>query len=117
MSETTGAASPPEGVGGVSKSEADVANSGPAPWTNKFIVSLGAAVRVAFLEQGSPNEPLFFRSAVTMSHQDAIALKTLLNRMLADVEKQIEAAKADVKRHERIIRAIDDALAVLGLGP
>jgi len=70
-----------------------VANSGPAPWTNKFMVMLGPMVKIVFMEQGGAEEPLFFRSAVTMSHQDAIALKTLLVRLLADIEKQYEAAQ------------------------
>jgi hypothetical protein len=76
---------------GVSRKDADVANSGPAVWANKFIVVVGPMVKLVFLEQGGQEEPLFFRSAVVMSHQDAIALKTLLNRTLADVERQIEA--------------------------
>jgi hypothetical protein len=79
-------------TGGVPRAEADVANSGPAVWTNKFMVVLGPIIKIMFMEQGGPEEPLFFRSAVAMSHQDAIALKTLLTRMLADLEKQYEAA-------------------------
>lgn len=75
----------------VPRAEADIANSGPAAWSNKFIVSTGHAVRIAFLEQGGPTEPIFFRSAVMISHQDAIALKNLLVTVLADVEKQFQS--------------------------
>ena len=82
---------PGDRTGGVPRSEADVANSGPAPWVNKFFVVLGPMVKIVFMEQGGPEEPLFFRSGVTMSHQDAIALKNLLTGMLADVEKQFQA--------------------------
>jgi hypothetical protein len=75
----------------VPRAEADIANSGPAAWSNKFIVSVGHAVRIAFLEQGGPNEPIYFRSAAMVSHQDAIALKNLLVTLLADIEKQIQS--------------------------
>jgi hypothetical protein len=57
---------------------AHIANTGAAVWANKFVVSIGPIVRIAFLEQGGPDEPEFFRSAIAMSHQDAIALKNLL---------------------------------------
>jgi len=78
-------------TGGVPRDEANVANSGPAVFANKFMVVLGPMVKIMFMEQGGADEPLFFRSAVAMSHQDAIALKTLLSRILADLEKQYEA--------------------------
>ena len=80
-------------TGGVPRAEADIANSGPAAWSNKFIVSMGHAVRIAFLEQGGANEPIFFRSAVMISHLDAIALKNLLVTILVDLEKQIQASQ------------------------
>jgi hypothetical protein len=73
------------GTSGVSRTEADVGNSGPASWCNKFMVVLGPIVKIIFMEQGGPNEPIFFRSAAAMSHQDAIALKNLLTGILADV--------------------------------
>jgi hypothetical protein len=79
-------------VTSVPRAEADVANSGPAAWTNKFMVMLGPMVKIVFMEQGGADEPLYFRSAVAMSHQDAIALKNLLTNLLVDVEKQIQAA-------------------------
>jgi hypothetical protein len=58
------------------------------------MVVMGPMVKIVFMEQGGqggPTEPVFFRSAVTMSHQDAIQLKNLLTGMLADLEKQFEA--------------------------
>src|ERR1700751_3530897 len=67
----------PEGVAGVERKAADIANAGPPFWANKFIVASGHVVRITFLEQGGPTEPLFFRTAVVVSHQDAIALKNL----------------------------------------
>lgn len=71
---------------GATQTEVDIANSGPAPWINRFIVIKGPMVRIAFLEQATADGPTFFRNAVTMSHADAIALKNLLNGMLADLE-------------------------------
>ncbi len=87
-------------TGGVPRSDADVANSGAAPWTNRVIVTMGPMVRIAFLEQGAPDEPMYFRAAASMSHQDAIALKNLLTGLLADVEKQIDAALHQPKVQE-----------------
>lgn len=78
--------------GAVPRAEADIGNSGPAVYSNKFMTVLGPVVKIIFMEQGGPTEPLFFRSAVVLNHQDAIALKNLLTTMLADVERQIEAA-------------------------
>lgn len=51
-------------------------------------------VKLVFMEQGGPEEPVFFRAAVVMSHQDAIALKNMLTGMLAEVEKQLQAVQA-----------------------
>ena len=79
---------------GVPRAEADIGNSGPAVWSNKFMVVLGQVVKIIFLEQGGPSEPLFFRTAAVMSVQDAIALKNLLAGMLAEPEKQIQELQA-----------------------
>ena len=81
-------------TGGVTRTDANIANSGPAVWANKFMIMLGPMVKIAFMEQGGPEEPLFFRSAIAMSHQDAIALKNLLAGILVNVEKQIQAEQA-----------------------
>lgn len=83
----------PSTTQGVTRADADVANSGPAVWANRFMVMRGPMVKVAFMEQGGPGEPLYFRSAIAMSHQDAIALKNLLTEILADVEKQLQATQ------------------------
>jgi hypothetical protein len=78
----------------VTRGDADVANSGPAVWANRFMVMRGPMVKVAFMEQGGPGEPLYFRSAIAMSQEDAIALKNLLTEILADVEQQLMTAQA-----------------------
>jgi hypothetical protein len=72
----------------------DVASSGPSILCNKFVVALGHVVRMTFLEQAGPTDPEYFRASVTMSYQDAIALKNLLSGMLADAEKQISTLQA-----------------------
>lgn len=78
---------------GVPRSEADVANSGPAPWSNRFFLVLGPIVKIVFLEKGGgEDEPVFFRAAATMAVQDAIALKNTLTTMLAEPERQLNAA-------------------------
>jgi hypothetical protein len=51
---------PVDRTGGVPRSEADVANSGPAMWTNKFIVSLGPVVKIMFMEQGGQTKSFSF---------------------------------------------------------
>jgi hypothetical protein len=79
---------------GVSQKDADVANSGTAVWANKFFVGIGHVVKIVFLEQNGVGEPTFFRSAVVISHQDAIALKNLLNGMLADIERQFQTLQS-----------------------
>jgi hypothetical protein len=78
----------------VTRADADVANSGPAVWANRFMVMRGPMVKVAFMEQGGPGEPLYFRSAIAMSQEDAIALKNLLTEILADAEQQLMTAQA-----------------------
>jgi hypothetical protein len=78
----------------VTRADADVANSGPAVWANRFMVMRGPMVKVAFMEQGGPGEPLYFRSAIAMSQEDAIALKNLLTEILPDAEQQLMTAQA-----------------------
>jgi hypothetical protein len=71
-------------------------NEGPAPYANRFFISVGPMVRLTFGEQDNKGKNLRFRSAVALSHQQAIELKDLLAALLADIEKQIEAAKASM---------------------
>jgi len=91
MSDVNPDAPPPPPPPGVSRRDADIANSGAAVWTNKVFLVLGSVVKIVFLEQGGADEPPFFRTAVVMSHQDAIALRNVLTSMLADVERQVQA--------------------------
>jgi hypothetical protein len=77
-----------------SPEEVSVAFKGPAILTNKFYVTVGPSVRIAFCEQNGPNHVPQFRNAVSLAHQDAIELADLLKRLLKDIEQQINEAKA-----------------------
>jgi hypothetical protein len=70
---------------------------GPAVYSNKFFVSIGAVVRITFSEQ-LPDLPPNFRSAVVLSSQDAIELKNLLQEMLAPIEEQLAGAESAQSR-------------------
>lgn len=72
--------------------------SGPAPGSNKFVITVGATgVRIAFLEEAPRTEgsdqSYHFRSAVTMNPQDGVKLYKILADMLSDLESAIEAAE------------------------
>jgi hypothetical protein len=74
----------------VSEKETDASFSGGAILTNRFTVSLVASgIRIAFLEKYAPEKPAF-RTAVTMSVQDGIALYKVLQRMLKNAEEHID---------------------------
>lgn len=77
---------------GATPTELDVSNSGPALLANRVVVSVGHVVRISFLEQHQPDRPAAFRTAVAMSHGDAIALKDLLTALLADAEMALKTA-------------------------
>ena len=66
----------------VTSDELDVAFDGPAPFANKFYVTLnGPFARIAFTEQGRPNAKPSFRSAVIMSAGDLLQLKDLIEEL------------------------------------
>ncbi len=75
--------------------ELTAAFSGPAILSNRFTVTVGASVRIAFLEHNIPDggKPQF-RTAVSMHHQDAILLYRLLRDLLQETEKEINNALA-----------------------
>jgi hypothetical protein len=83
----------------VPQNEGEIAFGGPAPYSNRFNVSVGAVVRIAFLEQEfGIKKPPHFRTAVTLSHQDAIELYQLLERLLKPVKEQLDALAAQEKK-------------------
>ena len=75
----------------VSEHDLDVAYEGAALHANRFFVSVGPTVRIAFAEQNGPKEKVFFRSAVSLSQQDAVALTRVLTDMVKPFEGQLEA--------------------------
>lgn len=77
----------------VPQGELQIAYAGPALQANKVICSMGSTLRLAFLEANSEGE-LYFRTAVSLGVQDAIELRKLLERMLADVEAEIKEFEA-----------------------
>lgn len=83
--------------------ESDITLEGPAIAANRCLISLGTGgVRITFVEQVGDRSPKF-RTAVMMPVQDAISLKTVLARLLAEPEaqiiEQIAAAKDAAKKH------------------
>jgi hypothetical protein len=79
----------------VSDKEMDVAFSGPAPGSNKFIITVGQpGVRIAFAETNPTGTEVFFRNAVTLHPLDAISLHRVLRKLLKEIEAQFVASKA-----------------------
>ncbi|MDB5570738.1 MAG: hypothetical protein JWN93_1921 [Hyphomicrobiales bacterium] len=74
--------------------EIKVALSGPAVLANRFVITAGRIIRVAFLETGGDTEPSL-RTAVALSPENARELGELL---LAAAEKaqSSEAVEASV---------------------
>lgn len=79
---------------GVSGEERNVPFDGPALLANKFYITVGPTVRIAFAEQGSPDAIPNFRTAVSLAHSDAIQLADLLKDLLKDIEEQIKKLQA-----------------------
>ncbi len=71
-----------------------VAYEGPAVYVNRFFVSMGPVARIAFAEQNSPGKPIFFRSAISISLQDAIALAHMLTDLVKPFESRLDEAMA-----------------------
>ena len=57
--------------------------SGPAIFVNRFLLSAGPIVRIAFGETFDIEAPMHYRVGVAMSIDDARELATILNNMLA----------------------------------
>jgi hypothetical protein len=79
----------------ITPNDLTVARSGPAIYTNRAIINIEHVVRLAFVEQ-TADGPIF-RVAVAMPHEVAISLANALKRSLAEVEKEIEAAKQEAE--------------------
>jgi hypothetical protein len=85
-----------ENIGGYKEEELREAFAGPAPIANKVIVSMGPAVRISFLEI-DPTGKTYYRTAAALHPFDAIELKNLLIKMLADVEREVASAESLLK--------------------
>ena len=81
----------------VSEQDINVAYEGAALYANRFFVSMGPVIRLAFAEQNAPNEKLFFRGAIAISPQDAISLARLLNDIVKPLEARFDEAAAAAK--------------------
>jgi hypothetical protein len=84
----------------LTEKDAEISLEGPAPFANRFYISIGAFARIAFAEQSGPGKEPHFRSAVSLSIQDAVALAELLKALLRPAETALAqaasgAAKAD----------------------
>lgn len=83
---------------GISDAELRTAFAGPAVAANRiYITTTSLGLRIAFAEQNGEKVAPAFRTAIVLSFQDAISMKDLLTRLLADVERQIadQTAKDD----------------------
>lgn len=78
----------------VSQEELQAAFSGPALNANKVYSSvMPAGIRLSFMEHHPEEVPPTYRTAVLLSIGDAIALKNLLVRQLAQFEEMLEQAE------------------------
>ncbi len=78
-------------VTSITDAEKDIANAGPAIFTNRFIGAFGPwGVRITFAELGL-NGNGAFRAAVVMTMDDAKSLRN----MLQDLEEQQKAIQAE----------------------
>ena len=59
-----------------------------------FIQPVGSGMRIAFAEDVPRTDEKYFRTAVTLSNQDAVKLYKLLERMLKPFEDATAAMKA-----------------------
>jgi hypothetical protein len=81
----------------ISPVDMEVTLGGPAPYSNRFYVTVGPVVKIAFAEQEAGLPPRF-RAAVTLAHQDAIGLAQLLTELLRPVKEQLDAIEASQKK-------------------
>ena len=72
------------------KREGEVIWGGPAYYVNRsWIVTIGGMIRITFGEQGGPEEPASYRTAVALAPQDAIALADVLESAVKPIRDAI----------------------------
>jgi len=70
--------------------QAKAAFMGPAPGVNRCIATFGpTGLRIAFLEE-DPDATPYFRTAVTLNPQDAVAPYKMLQVVLQDFEVEFD---------------------------
>ena len=84
------------------KQEITIAShSVPAPFANRAVLAMTAGgAKLTFFEQHGTDAASHPRTAVLLPFQDAIALKNLLQKMLAPIETQLAIAEAAEKAKE-----------------
>jgi len=78
----------------VNDADLGVAYEGAAVYANRFFVSIGPVARIAFAEQNGPDKKVFFRTAVSLSMQDAVALAHILADLVKPFESRLDEALA-----------------------
>jgi hypothetical protein len=93
----------------LSDAEHQVAFEGPALLANKVYLSITAAgARLAFAEQYGERVLPQFRTAVVLAYQDALALRDLISKLLADIERDLkEAIEEETKRRAATAGKVD----------
>jgi hypothetical protein len=87
-------------MAGVSPEEIREAFTGPAIHSNRFLVTIHpSGVRIAFSEHNGVAEPPSLRTAVLLSHQDAIELANLLTQMLSSADARAQSPQLEPKGH------------------
>lgn len=79
----------------IAEVERDPSQADAAPYVNRFFITVGPVVRIAFAEQWGPSGRLIPRTAVALAHADAIALKNVLGALLGGIEKDLERFQAE----------------------
>lgn len=72
--------------------------AGPALNSNRYVVShVSSGLRLAFLEDASDGSS-HFRTAVLLSHMDAIKMYKLIQGLMKEIEPQIQDAMAEAEK-------------------
>lgn len=79
-------------IKGVSDDELRAGISCPAAFSNKVLLTTTpSGARLSFLETYGDKVPPVARAAVILSYQDALELRDLITRQLAEIEKDLKA--------------------------
>jgi hypothetical protein len=75
--------------------------SGPAVHSNRvFATMTGGGLRLAFMEQLGEAGEMHFRAAVLLPYPDALELRDLITRQLAEIEKDLKTYAEGLKEAE-----------------